>query len=105
LRVGGTQPVTVDVRVIAATQPGQERLELSVDVVIADPESGRPCYQATVLLGDRLPPAPGPLAPLREPRPYPTRVESAYENLLFHGPLFQGIRTIDGLGDEGISGT
>ena len=99
----GPRPIVVRAR--AATQPGQERLELSVDVVIADPESGRPCYQATVLLGDRLPPAPGPFAPLREPRPYPTSVESAYENLLFHGPLFQGIRTIDGLGDEGISGT
>ena len=99
----GPRPIVVRAR--AATQPGQERLELSVDVLIADPESERPCYQATVLLGDRLPPAPGPFAPLREPRPYPTSVESAYENLLFHGPLFQGIRTIDGLGDEGISGT
>jgi NAD(P)-dependent dehydrogenase (short-subunit alcohol dehydrogenase family) len=100
----GPRPIVVRAR--AATQPGQERLELSVDVVIADPESGRPCYQATVLLGDRLAsPAPGPFAPLREPRPWPTSVESAYENLLFHGPLFQGIRTIDGLGDEGISGT
>jgi acyl transferase domain-containing protein/NAD(P)H-dependent flavin oxidoreductase YrpB (nitropropane dioxygenase family)/NAD(P)-dependent dehydrogenase (short-subunit alcohol dehydrogenase family) len=100
----GPRPIVVRAR--AATQPGQERLELSVDVVIADPESGRPCYQATVLLGDRLASAAsGPLAPLREPRPYPTSVESAYENLLFHGPLFQGIRTIHGLGDEGISGT
>jgi acyl transferase domain-containing protein/NAD(P)H-dependent flavin oxidoreductase YrpB (nitropropane dioxygenase family) len=99
-------PRAIVIRARAATQPGQERLELSVDAVIADPESGRPFYQATVLLGDRLPPpASGAPAPLRDPRPYPTSVESAYESLLFHGPLFQGIRTIEGLGEEGISGT
>ncbi|MEK7282580.1 MAG: SDR family NAD(P)-dependent oxidoreductase, partial [Acidobacteriota bacterium] len=100
----GPRPILIKAR--AATQPGQERLELSVDATIADPESGRPFYQATVLLGDRLPPpAAGGPAPLRDPRPFPTSVETAYESFLFHGPLFRGIRSIEGLGEEGISGT
>jgi len=99
----GPRPILIRAR--AATQPDQERLELSVDVTIADPDSGRPFYQASVLVGEGFPPAPGGgPAPLSSVRPFPTSVEKAYENLLFHGPLFQGIRTIEGLGEEGISG-
>jgi NAD(P)-dependent dehydrogenase (short-subunit alcohol dehydrogenase family) len=100
----GPRPILIRAR--AATQPGQERLDLSVDVAIVDPESGRPFYQASVLAGERFPapPAGGP-APLRDARPFPTSVEKAYESFLFHGPLFQGIRTIEGLGEDGISGT
>ncbi len=77
-----------------------------MDVAIIDPESERPFYQASVLLGGRFPsPPPGGPTPLRDARPFPLSVEGAYERFLFHGPLFRGIRSIEGLGAEGISGT
>ena len=44
-------------------------------------------------------PAPGrPARRCRELAPFPLAVEDAYRDLLFHGPLFQGIVAIDGHG-------
>src|SRR2546427_3900428 len=57
-----------------------ERLDTPVDVAIVDPESGRLFYQASVLLGERLPPAPGAPAPLHDARPFPLSVEGAYRS-------------------------
>jgi len=100
----GPRPIRIRAR--AATSPDPERHDLQVDVAIVDPESGRTSYQASVLLGGRLPsPPPGGPTPLRDARPYPLSVEGAYERFLFHGPLFQGIRTIESLSEEGIIGT
>ncbi|HEU4403438.1 MAG TPA: SDR family oxidoreductase, partial [Candidatus Polarisedimenticolia bacterium] len=100
----GPRPIKVVAR--AATQPEQERLEMAVDVAIVDPETRRPCYQATLLLGERLPsPAALPFAPLSGPRPFPMSVAGAYDRWLFQGPLFQGIQSIEGLSEEGISAT
>ena len=100
----GPRPIRVRAR--AAAQPDPERLDLPVDVAIVDPESGRVFYQASVLLGERLPSAPPDRpAPLHDTHPFPLSVEGAYERYLFQGPLFRGIRSIEGLGEGGISGT
>jgi hypothetical protein len=58
--------------------------------------------RATVVLADRYPPA-----PVAEPfrltneRPSTVSLERMYLNL-FHGPLFEGVRSTDRVGDEGI---
>ncbi len=96
------------VRVVAAaeTQPDPERMELAVDVSILDPIGGRAFYRATVVLGVRMSPSPPFEArPAAGLRPFPVSVEAAYDRWLFHGPLFQGIETIDGIDDQGMLAT
>jgi NAD(P)-dependent dehydrogenase (short-subunit alcohol dehydrogenase family)/acyl carrier protein len=100
------QGVTVDddgetpVRIAAA--PRRSRRE--VDVTIGAPDGGRRHYQAVVELGDDEQPEPGAgaaPAPLPDLRPFPMSVEDAYRDLLFHGPLFQGIQAFEGLDERG----
>ncbi|HSI84631.1 MAG TPA: polyketide synthase dehydratase domain-containing protein, partial [Candidatus Methylacidiphilales bacterium] len=63
-------------------------------------------YRATMLLSQAPPPqAPVPLLPNLAARPYPRSVQEAMETLLFHGPDFQAIESIHGLGPRGISGS
>jgi acyl transferase domain-containing protein/NAD(P)H-dependent flavin oxidoreductase YrpB (nitropropane dioxygenase family)/NADP-dependent 3-hydroxy acid dehydrogenase YdfG len=98
-------PRDIKVTARAETQPDQEGLEVGVDVAIVDPANGRPFYRGTVRLGPRLPePQPSPLPPLRAPRPFGKSVRGAYDDWLFHGPLFQGLTAIDEVGEEGIGG-
>jgi hypothetical protein len=42
-------------------------------------------------------------APLAQLKAFPMGVEDAYRDLLFHGPLFQGIVAIDGMDERGAS--
>ena len=37
--------------------------------------------------------------------PFPVSVEKAYRDLLFHGPLMQGIRSIEAISPNGITAT
>jgi hypothetical protein len=97
------------VRVLARpqTQPAHERLELDVNVEITALEpSGHACYRATVQLAERLPEPPTYELPsgsgLRE---FPLTVNDAYRHWLFHGPRFQCISKIEGIGDHGIVAT
>ncbi|MBI3296868.1 MAG: SDR family NAD(P)-dependent oxidoreductase [Elusimicrobia bacterium] len=57
--------------------------------------------RGAVLLGRR------PEAPAPHPAPalakYPRDARQAYAEVLFHGPDFQGIETVDGCGDAGIA--
>lgn len=62
--------------------------------------------EAVILFGDRLdgPPEPEPLE-LRQPRPPRFRGQAVYgEHLMFHGPRFQGILSIDKVGENGVCG-
>jgi acyl transferase domain-containing protein len=74
-----------------------------MDVTIAAPDGGRSHYQAVVRLRDAgaaeddVEPAPS-LAGLP---PFPMSVDAAYRDLLFHGPLFQGIVAIEGMDERG----
>jgi hypothetical protein len=63
--------------------------------------------RAAVHLGPSYPPAPVPsAAPLHNPRPSPVGPEALYaDHWMFHGPTFQGVRSIAALGDDGIDGT
>jgi NAD(P)-dependent dehydrogenase (short-subunit alcohol dehydrogenase family) len=83
-----------------------------VDVTIAQAsDSNRVSYRATVELGsghnstsvfasaiERC------SKPLAGAGPLPVTIEEAYENWLFHGPLFQAIRSIEAIGPDGVSG-
>jgi NAD(P)-dependent dehydrogenase (short-subunit alcohol dehydrogenase family)/acyl carrier protein len=46
-----------------------------------------------------------PKLELRNPRPAPLSAREAYDTWLFHGPLFEGIASIDSIGENGVVGT
>ncbi len=86
------------------------RADDALDVTIAPPKAGRPHYRARVEL--RGPARAGEPtgagahdspAAIDDARPFPTSVADAYRDLLFHGPLFQGIVAIDGMDARGAS--
>ena len=110
------QPVSV--RIDAAPRAGGEE----VDVTINPPDGGRSHYRALVELHDPAEPhetaghytprfargRPGTAAhpapaPIPDLKPFPIPIEDAYRDLLFHGPLFQGIIAIDGMDERGAS--
>ncbi|MBM3981071.1 MAG: acyltransferase domain-containing protein [Planctomycetes bacterium] len=106
--------------------PGTTTLEVRARVVAVDPETGavevkadvrdlgnsflsdgtnKPACEATVDLADRYPDAPGPLPfALTDEVACKSSVEDLRRNM-FHGPLFQMIRSLDRTGREGIDGT
>ncbi len=62
--------------------------------------------QAVVRLADRYPEAPeADRAPLADERPSPIPAEEVYtDRWMFHGPRYQGIVGLEGVGDDGIRG-
>ena len=100
------------VRIDATPQDGDGEIEVTIKPVA----EGRPHYRARVQLGELLAPRDLPglhdpskpgiaarPAPLPELAPFPLPVADAYRDLLFHGPLFQGIVAIDGMDARGAS--
>jgi acyl transferase domain-containing protein/NAD(P)H-dependent flavin oxidoreductase YrpB (nitropropane dioxygenase family)/NAD(P)-dependent dehydrogenase (short-subunit alcohol dehydrogenase family) len=77
--------------------------EGAMDVTIGPLDGGRAHFSATVELGDELPAPPPPPQPLAGLAPFPMPVAEAYDTLLFHGPLFQGIAAIDGMDERGAT--
>jgi acyl transferase domain-containing protein/NAD(P)H-dependent flavin oxidoreductase YrpB (nitropropane dioxygenase family)/NAD(P)-dependent dehydrogenase (short-subunit alcohol dehydrogenase family) len=91
----------------AAADPPHDRVGIDVDVTIKSAEDGGALhYRATVELADQLPPplvsAPAALGDLL---PFPLQVDEAYRRWLFHGPLFQGIDSIEGITPRGMACT
>jgi acyl transferase domain-containing protein len=87
-------PTTVT---LTANRTGPFEAEVSIDGYA----------RATVHLAPSRPPAASSsLGPLHSPRPSPLTVDRLYEgHFMFHGPRFQGMRSIAALGDDGIDGT
>jgi acyl transferase domain-containing protein/phosphopantetheinyl transferase (holo-ACP synthase)/acyl carrier protein len=58
----------------------------------------------TAILADNFPAAPPqPCAPLRNPRPPSHTAQQMYEQRrMFHGPRFQGVASLDEVGDDGL---
>jgi NAD(P)-dependent dehydrogenase (short-subunit alcohol dehydrogenase family) len=96
--------VTVDdddsaaVRIVATAGEDGE-----MQVTIADPSSDRRHYSAVVELGASGVDDSDPPPPLDGLAPFPMGVDDAYRELLFHGPLFQGIGAIEGMDERGIA--
>jgi NAD(P)-dependent dehydrogenase (short-subunit alcohol dehydrogenase family) len=103
---------------LADGQPTSIRIEATpragadeVEVAITPADRGRAHYRARVQLRapagprDRRGPdadAPAP-PPLADPKRFPIGIEEAYRDLLFHGPLFQGIVAIEGMDELGAA--
>jgi NAD(P)-dependent dehydrogenase (short-subunit alcohol dehydrogenase family)/acyl carrier protein len=93
----GEAPVRIRVAPVSAAE---------VDVVIEPAHGGRAHYRARAQLsvsGAQAPDGVAAPAALAAPRPFPVTVEEAYRELLFHGPLFQGIDAIEAIDDGGTS--
>ncbi|HUO71709.1 MAG TPA: SDR family NAD(P)-dependent oxidoreductase [Solirubrobacteraceae bacterium] len=82
-----------------ATARGQDEIE----VVIGTPDSSRPHYRSVALMGDAPASAAAGPPELAGLAPFPMSVEAAYRDLLFHGPLFQGISAVTGMDERGSS--
>jgi hypothetical protein len=75
----------------------------SLDLSMRSAESGQLHYRAQIELGGARPPAPARVH-LVNPRPLPLSVAEAYDQWLFHGPMFAGIQEVMAMGDNGIIG-
>jgi acyl transferase domain-containing protein len=87
------------VRIAASRAAGADEM----DVTIAAPDGGRRHYQAVVRLrqGGAAEGDDEPAASLAGLPPFRMSVDAAYRELLFHGPLFQGIVAIEGMDERG----
>jgi NAD(P)-dependent dehydrogenase (short-subunit alcohol dehydrogenase family) len=70
---------------------------------MADQAEGALHAGATVILASQLPVAPA-AEPLPQMKPYDVSCTEVYESILFHGPDFQGIEQVDGVGEHGVIG-
>lgn len=65
-----------------------------------------PMNEAVILLADAYPPAPqAPTFALQGEKPCGWKGAEIYPDRLFHGPMFQGITSIDRWGENGVTGT
>ncbi|HLH15494.1 MAG TPA: polyketide synthase dehydratase domain-containing protein, partial [Solirubrobacteraceae bacterium] len=92
----------------AVADAGGEDVQ-DVQVTIEPVAPGRPHYRARASLcasdgaGRADAGAYGVPAPLADAPPFPLAIEDAYRELLFHGPLFQGVEAIDAFDERGAS--
>jgi acyl transferase domain-containing protein/NAD(P)H-dependent flavin oxidoreductase YrpB (nitropropane dioxygenase family)/NAD(P)-dependent dehydrogenase (short-subunit alcohol dehydrogenase family) len=95
----------VSVRVTASWEVPTSRTQkdVAVRVEISHPFKDAKFYQALVILGVASPTT--ELNPERVTalRPYPWSVSTAYEQFLFHGPVFRSIEDIHGVNERCIS--
>lgn len=104
-------PTTLEVRAtVTAIDPETGTVEVRADVrdlgnsFLAD-AAGKPACEATLLLNDHYPEPPEPLPfTLTDEQSCRSSVEDLRRNM-FHGPLFQMIRSLGRVGREGIEGT
>lgn len=86
------------------TSAPDDRDELAVDVEILEAASGPPAYRGTVILGTRLAASPSYIADARrELHAFPRSAAEAYRDRLFHGPTFQCITELVGIGPGGVA--
>jgi NAD(P)-dependent dehydrogenase (short-subunit alcohol dehydrogenase family) len=94
------------VRIVArprAVAPGNA---VQIEVSITGIENGhRAYYRAVAELAPALPQPPSIQIPsFQDLGPFPLSIEEAYRRWLFHGPLFQGVRAVNGVTSDGIAG-
>jgi acyl transferase domain-containing protein/phosphopantetheinyl transferase len=72
----------------------------------ATTESGRPIIEGTMLFADDYDPAPAAMdLALRDERPYGYPPEDFYRKVMFHGPFFQSVISMDRCGADGAEAT
>jgi len=72
-----------------------------VDLLLKSEDTGQLHYRAQGEIGGQAPAESAPLQ-LVAPRPLPLTVREAYDQWLFHGPLFAGLMEVEALGENGI---
>jgi NAD(P)-dependent dehydrogenase (short-subunit alcohol dehydrogenase family) len=99
---GSLVPVTITIRMpvgLQGDQATEAHVVLRTPSLVPDVR-----YRAIVELAPRLA-EPGPFQPAAAPlAPLPVSLETAYRDWTFHGPSFQRITAIDGIGPEAILG-
>jgi hypothetical protein len=109
---GESTTVRVSARQRDVVTPATGDAELTVDVAItANDAPARIHYRALADLkpvgaaarGDQGTMALGDIPEIVGTVPPPVRLDEAYRDWLFHGPLFQGIASIESIGPEGAS--
>jgi acyl transferase domain-containing protein/phosphopantetheinyl transferase len=90
-------PVTFEIR---AQHEGDGRV--SVRLLEAGAEGGAAIAEGVIVLGESYPPAPA-AAPLQLPdaQPYRWPPDRLYDEAMFHGPSFRGVRSVDRVGKAG----
>lgn len=105
------EPTTLEIRAsVASVDPETGTVEVKADVrdlgnsFLRDGKN-KPASEAVVVLADRYPSPPPPLTfQLTDEQPCRSTVGDLRRNM-FHGPLFQMIRSLGRCGREGIEGT
>ncbi|PYP99452.1 MAG: hypothetical protein DMF82_24840 [Acidobacteria bacterium] len=99
---------TLALRIVATARAGAEDREVAVQIFEgADASaSAAPIVEGIMVLGDSYPAAPlaGALA-LRNERPSKWAPERLYADLMFHGPVFRGVVSMDRWGEDGAEAT
>jgi hypothetical protein len=94
-------------RLVARRDEGAPELAAEVKVFHARAASGReevPFVEGRVLLAERYPDAPAASElSLARAGPSSSRSERLYEEVMFHGPRFQGVRAMERSGDDGAT--
>ncbi len=101
--LGNQKPATVELR---AGKAMRRDSQFAVPVELCGTlASGREVAhaRAVLVLGDRHPAG---MPRMGEPElpPYPVGRDEIYQTVLFHGPLMQGIESVEGCGERGIAG-
>ncbi|MEW6297193.1 MAG: acyltransferase domain-containing protein, partial [Thermodesulfobacteriota bacterium] len=100
--------------VVCRAKRGKAGPEETVEVQIVEPNgqpdgptgAGGVIVQGQLVFGDAYPvPAPCDGFAVRDERPYRYASDRYYEEVMFHGPLFQGVVSIDRCGADGVQGT
>lgn len=102
---------TRTVRLVATVKSTGAVTEVHAAMREEDPSDPRaafrpPMNEAIIQLADAYPPAPpAPTFALEKPRPCHWTGAAIYPTRLFHGKMFQGITSINGWGENGVTGT
>ena len=88
------------IRATARPRPDSTASRAIVDVTLSSTTSSRIHYRGTVELGEATRSLPVAGTPVGL-EPFPMTVANAYRSYLFHGPLFHGVVSIDGISADG----
>jgi phosphopantetheine--protein transferase-like protein len=104
------QPTILEIT--ARRRDSKTREEIEVSVMLADgAEGSRPCgktlyLEGLMIFGNEYPYPPRiDLPSFNSTRPYSLSPEEFYTKLMFHGPSFRGVKSIDQIGENGVEGT
>jgi phosphopantetheine--protein transferase-like protein len=110
IEVTGGQPTTL--RIIAKRRDSKTREETEVKVINdADAEGSRPnggtvYVEGLIIFGNEYPSPPRiDLPSFNSTGPYSLNPEEYYTELMFHGPSFRGVKSIDQIDENGVEGT